>query len=74
MQLDHSAYEFIHDLMERRDKRGDSRMLALLQPFVTALFTLFPPDLDSLLLADHGTITGLIDWDGVYVGPRQSVV
>jgi len=77
-----SSHEFLRCLMERRGMTDDSPMLALLQLFVSAVpdqsfdgppFTLFPPDFDSqnVLVSDDGTITGLIDWDGVYVGPRQ---
>jgi hypothetical protein len=77
-----SSLIFLHALLEKRRQTDESAMLALLQLFLSALsdisldgapFTLFPPDFDSqnVLVADDATVTGLIDWDGVYVGPRQ---
>ena len=28
-------------------------------------------DTQNIIVVDDGTITGIIDWDGIYVGPRQ---
>ena len=77
-----SAHAFISDLLRMKRKKEDNPTFAVLQLFLSALpdptldgppFTLHHPDLDSqnILVADDGTVTGLIDWDNVCIGPQQ---
>lgn len=77
-----TAHAFLLDLLRVQRRKMDSPTLALLQLFVSALsdpsldgppFTLHHPNFDSqnILVADDGTVTGLIDWDHVYAGPQQ---
>ncbi|KAK7447786.1 hypothetical protein VKT23_014044 [Stygiomarasmius scandens] len=77
-----SGYAFLSDLLKKRRENSDDPMFALLQFFLSVLidhtidgppFTLRHPDFDSqnILVAEDGTITGLIDWDGVSAYPRQ---
>jgi aminoglycoside phosphotransferase (APT) family kinase protein len=77
-----TAHSFLSFLLSTRRRINDSPMLAVLQLFLSALpdhtldgppFVLFHPDFDSqnVLVGEDGTITGIIDWDNVYTGPRQ---
>lgn len=77
-----TTHAFLSHKLSIRRKTSDSPMLALLQLFLLSLpdpsldgppFVLRPPDFEfqNVLVSDDGTITGLIDWDGVFVGPRQ---
>ena len=77
-----TAHEYLSFLLTLRRRFSDSSILAILQLFLSALpdstldgppFTLCPPDFDfqNVLVDDDGTITGIIDWDGVRTLPRQ---
>lgn len=79
----HSGVNFmLHVLqMRRRASPEDTRilMLQMFLPLLTNLpldgppFVLGHPDLDSqnVLVSDDGTITAIIDWDDVFIAPRQ---
>ncbi|EIM86207.1 uncharacterized protein STEHIDRAFT_34038, partial [Stereum hirsutum FP-91666 SS1] len=77
-----STHALLSYQLSLRRQTEDSPKLRLLQLFSTALldpeldgppFTLRPPDFESqnVLVTDDGTITALIDWDGVCTCPRQ---
>jgi hypothetical protein len=77
-----NAHSFLSFLLSTRRRIADSPMLAVLQLFLSALpdntldgppFVLCHPDFDSqnVLVDEDGVITGIIDWDNVYIGPRQ---
>jgi aminoglycoside phosphotransferase (APT) family kinase protein len=77
-----TAHAFLSFLLSTRRHISDSPMLAVVQLFLSALpdntldgppFVLSHPDFDSqnVLVGEDGTITGIIDWDNVHVGPRQ---
>ncbi|KAK7681482.1 hypothetical protein QCA50_015574 [Cerrena zonata] len=77
-----TTHAFSSALILGRRMARDSPTLALLQLYLSALsdsrfdgppFVLGHPDFDSqnILIDEAGNITGLIDWDGVDVGPRQ---
>ena len=77
-----TSTSFLSFLLSTRRRKSDSPMLASLQLFLSALpdntldsppFVFSHPDFDSqnVLVNDDGIITGIINWDGVYIGPRQ---
>lgn len=77
-----TAHSFSSFLLSNRQRTSDSPMLAVIRLFLSALpdssldgppFILSHPDFDSqnVLVDDDGVITGIIDWDDVYIGPRQ---
>lgn len=78
----HSASTFLDTLLRSRTQTDHDPVLHRLRLFLSALpdlsldsppFTLAFPDFDTqnVLVAADGTITGLIDWDGVHTTPRQ---
>ncbi|KAF8332430.1 kinase-like domain-containing protein [Amanita rubescens] len=80
--LFNTAHEYLSFLLSLRRRISDSSILAILQLFLSALpdmtldgppFMLCPPDFNSqnVLVDDDGTVTGIIDWDGVRTLPRQ---
>ncbi|CAL1696811.1 unnamed protein product [Somion occarium] len=77
-----STHAYLSRKLMHRRQQSDSPMLGVLQLFLSALpdptldgppFVLSHPDFEyQNVMVDHeGTITALIDWDGVFVGPRQ---
>ena len=73
---------FLSFLLSSRRRKSDNPTLASLHLFLSTLpdhtldgppFVFSHPDFDSqnVLVDDDGVITGIIDWDGVYIGPRQ---
>ena len=77
-----TSSSYLSSLLATSRRASDSPMLALLQLFISALpdstldgppFCLFHPDFDSqnVLVDGDGNITGIIDWDDVYIRPRQ---
>ncbi|KAI0359522.1 kinase-like protein [Trametes cingulata] len=78
----HTTHEFLRTLLDLRRSTEKQPWLALLQMFIGAIvdartdgppFALGHPDFNSqnIIVDDTGRVVGLIDWDGVFVGPLQ---
>lgn len=77
-----STREYLAAQLDVRRAKDDSPMLAFLQMLLSALpesqwdgapFCLGHPDFNThnIFVDDTGRVVGIIDWDGVFVGPRQ---
>ena len=77
-----TAYSYLTSLLSNKGRVSGFPVPALFQLFISTLpdrtldgppFVLFHPDFDSqnVLVDDDGAITGIINWDNVYIGPRQ---
>ncbi|KAH9853300.1 kinase-like protein [Lenzites betulinus] len=77
-----STREYLTAQLNVRRTKDDNPMLAFLQMLLSALlepqwdaapFCLGHPDFNrhNIFVDDTGRVVGIIDWDGVFVGPRQ---
>ena len=77
-----TAHSYLTSLLSNKGHTSTFPVPALFQLFISTLpdrtldgppFVLFHPDFDSqnVLVDDDGTITGIINWENVYIGPRQ---
>ena len=77
-----TAHSYLTSLLSNKGHTSTFPVPALFQLFIATLpdrtldgppFVLFHPDFDSqnVLVDDDGTITGIINWENVYIGPLQ---